>query len=108
MDREQEDVRDEPHGSRLGGEAGQQRERLDHLERREQVVVAHGDGIEAVVARRPHLVDELAHLDARVLAGHELRVQDQAELHRAFSALQRVMSLNVPLSTTSICKLSTA
>ncbi len=82
VDGEQEDVRDEAHLSRLGGQAAEQRKRLHHLERSQQVVVADRHRVEPRVARRPYLVDELAHLDARVLARQELCVQDQSELHR--------------------------
>ena len=73
----------EAHRAGLGGEPGDEGQRLGHLKRREEIVVAHAHRVEAAVAGGAHLLDDVSHLRHGVLAGHELRVQDQPESHRS-------------------------
>ena len=69
------------HAARVGGEAGEGRDRLEVRERIGQVVLARPDRAEADGTREPHLLDVLAKANGLRLLRPMLDGEAQAEPH---------------------------
>ncbi len=83
QEREEEDSGSDAHVARLRREAGEERHRLEHLERRRQEVLAGEDRVEAGVAHEAHLLEVLGEPGGRILPGRVLRGYEETEAHAA-------------------------
>ncbi len=83
--RQDQDVGADEHAVRVRHQIGEERQRLDHLQRSGQVVMGRPQGAEAAGLGEPGLLDQVADLRPHVEAGAELGGEIEAELHAAFS-----------------------